>query len=117
MKPDASPERLRRRYDRLRQRLARFDLLLVGTITERYDDRVPPGSPPRGPYHQWTYKQRGKTVTVNLSPTQAKAFQKAIDNQRKLEAILREMRALSRAYLEATTPGVKRRKPRHDALS
>jgi len=47
---------------------------------------------------------------VNLSASQAKTFQRAIDNNRKLEAIIKEMRTLSRTILEATTQGVKKRK-------
>ena len=65
-----------------------------------------------GPYHQWTWKQEGKTVTVNLSASQARVFQRAIDNHRKLAALVGEMRTLSRQILEATTVGVKKRKPR-----
>ena len=64
-----------------------------------------------GPY-QWTWKQEGKTVTVNLSASQARAFQRAIDNHRELTSLLAEMRVLSRQILEATTVGVKKRKPR-----
>ena len=112
MKTENQLDALRRRYRKLRAALADLDWVLQGTITERYDDRVPPGRPPRGPYHQWTYKRAGKTVTVNLAPPQAKAYQRAIDNQRKLEEILRQMRAISLEYLEATTPSVKRRKPK-----
>jgi len=106
-----TPDPLRRRYERLRRRLAKVGWVLHGTITARYDRRVGPGRPPRGPYFQWTFKRDGKTVTVNLSASQAKAYQKAIDEQRKLEKLLAEMRALSRQFLEATTQGVKRRKP------
>jgi len=106
-----TPDRLRQRYQRLRTRLAKIGWVLHGTITPRYDRRVGPGRPPRGPYPQWTFKRAGKTVTVNLSGSQAKVYQKAIDEQRKIEKLLAEMRALSRQYLEATTQGVKRRKP------
>jgi hypothetical protein len=104
------PERLNRRYERLRARLAKVGWVLQGTITQRYDDRVPAGNPPRGPYPQWTFKRHGKTVTVNLAPGQVKAFQTAIDNHRKAERILQEMRDLSLQYLDTTTRGPKRRK-------
>ena len=107
---------LRRRYARLAARLGRVGLVLQGTITERTIVRPERAAPHRrkvyGPYHQWTWKQEGKTVTVNLSASQARLFQRAIDNHRKLAALVSEMRALSRQILEATTVGVKRRKPR-----
>ena len=65
-----------------------------------------------GPYYQWTRKRRGKTVTVNLTASQAKVYQRAIDNHRKMEKIMQEMRALSLQICENSTEGVKKRKPR-----
>lgn len=111
MKERPAPDRLRRRCQRLRARLARIGWVLQGTITQRCDDRVPPGRPPRGPYPQWTFKRDGKTVTVNLAPAQAKLYQRAIEENRRVEALLGELRALSRQFLDAATPTVKRRKP------
>ena len=107
---------LRRRYARLAARVGRVGLVLQGTITERTIVRPDGADPHRrkdyGPYYQWTWKQEGKTVTVNLSASQARVFQRAIDNHRKLTALVGEMRTLSRQILEATTVGVKKRKPR-----
>jgi len=108
-------ETMRRRYQRLADRLGKLGPVLQGTITERTilceDPKAPERQKSLGPYYQWTWKKRGKTVTVNLSKSQSKVYQKAIDNHRKMEAILAEMRILSLAILEATTEGVKRRKP------
>ena len=121
-KSDLSAERLRRRFERLAARLGKTGWVLVGTIRPRWiparqpsghgTPAVPGGAPKKllGPYYQWTFKERGKTVTVNLSASQVQAFQRAIDEQRKLEKLLAEMRLLSRPFLEATTRGVKRRK-------
>jgi hypothetical protein len=110
-------QKLRKRYERLTAQLARLGPIVQGTITERTITKPDPENPNRaktiGPYYQWTFKRSAKTVTVNLSAAQAKAFQRAIDNNRKLEGILQEMRTVSRALLEATTQGVKRRKPKH----
>ena len=52
---------------------------------------------------------KGKTVTVNLTKGQAVEFQKAIENQRRLETILAKMLALSRTILQNTTVAVRRR--------
>jgi hypothetical protein len=108
---DFSVERLRRHFERLARQLGRTRWVLVGTIRPR---RIPArhGASRKllGPYYQWTFKERGKTVTVNLSATQREAFQRAIDQQRQLEELLGRMRALSRQFLEATTQGVRRRK-------
>lgn len=109
-------EELKRSYQRLAARLGKLGFMAQGTITERTIIRPDPENPATqrtyGPYYQWTWKKEGKTVTVNLTATQAKAFQRAIDQHRKLDSLLDEMRALSRHYLEITTPSVKKRKPR-----
>ena len=107
-----SVQRLRRRLERLAARLGQTRWVLLGTIRPRWIPSRRRGSSKRlGPYYQWTFKERGKTVTVNLSASQVKLFLRAIDEQRKVEGLLAEMRLLSRQFLEATTAGVKRRKP------
>ena len=110
---DPRTERLRRDLQRLARRLGKTRRVLVGTIRPR---RIPArrGASRKllGPYYQWTFKDRGKTVTVNLSASQLKPFQRAIDQQRHVEELLARMRALSREFLEATTRGVKRRQPK-----
>jgi hypothetical protein len=107
---------LKKDYGRLAARLGKLGFIAQGTITERIIMRPDPQHPATehayGPYYQWTWKKEGRTVTVNLTATQAKAFQRAIDGHRKLDSLLDEMRALSRHYLEITTPSVKKRKPR-----
>jgi len=114
MKKTKSAEHKRQRYERLKEQLSGPGLILQGTIRPRKilrDDPKRPGSRKAyGPYHQWTFKREGKTVTVNLTPEQAKAYQKAIDNHGKMEKVLRRMRTLSLQILEETTKGVKKRK-------
>lgn len=94
--------------------MGKLDLILQGTIAERIIVRPDPRAPGRkknyGPYYQWTWKSAGKTVTVNLTPAQAKAYQRAITTHRKMDSIVNEMRTLSLTILEATTVGVKKRK-------
>jgi len=48
-----------------------------------------------GPYFQWTRKRAGRTVIQNLSASQARKWEKAIEENRKLENILEKMRDLS----------------------
>jgi len=114
MKKGEAVAELRRRHRVQARRLARTGLILQGTITAHTPVRPDSGERARaktyGPYYQWTFKRAGKTVTVALSAGQAQLYQKAIDRHRELEAILREMRDLSRAICEATTEGVKKRK-------
>ena len=94
---------------------AQIGFVLQGTITERSitaeDIKNPKKQKVYGPYYQWTWKERGKTVTFNLSKSQIKIYQRAINDNRKMENIISEMRTLSFEILEATTEGVKKRKP------
>lgn len=105
---------LKKRYAKLALQLSAAGLVLQGTISERTikkKERGPrSGAKTLGPYYQWTFKREGKTVTINLSKTQIKPFQKAIDANKKAEATLKQMRELSREILEASTQGVARRK-------
>jgi len=64
-----------------------------------------------GPYYQWTRKICAKTVTVDLSHSQVKEYQAAIDNNKRLEKTIKDMRNLSRKISDVTTAGVIKRKP------
>jgi hypothetical protein len=116
MKKNATTEKMKKGYERLAGRVAKLGLVLQGTITERTIIREDPQDEGKekiyGPYYQWTFKKDGKTTTVNLTASQAKAYRKAIENHRTLEEITQQMRELSLQILEATTEGVERRKPR-----
>lgn len=109
---------LREKYGLLQEELAQVGLIALGTITPRTIVKPHPEDKRRkktyGPYYQWTYKLQGKTVTVNLTKDQAVEFQKAIDNQRRLEWTLKKMLELSRIILQSTTVGVlsRMREPR-----
>jgi len=113
-KKEKKLDALLRRYAQARRHLAQTGWLLQGTITERTIRREDPERPARhkdyGPYYQWTWKREGKTVTVNLTPRQAQAYREAIGSHQGLEKTLQEMRSLSRKILEATLPGVKKRR-------
>lgn len=103
---------LRKRYGKLENKLAQTGLILQGTITERSIEHKDNPEKIYGPYYQWTWKKEGKTVTVNLTASQAKVYQKAINNHRKMENILKQMRDISLKICENTTIGVKKRKTR-----
>ncbi|MEA3145057.1 MAG: hypothetical protein QOI53_478, partial [Verrucomicrobiota bacterium] len=61
---------------------------------------------------RWTRKVKAKTVTVALSDQQAELFRRAIDDHRKLEKLLDQMRALSQQVLLNSVEGPPRRKRR-----
>ena len=54
-----------------------------------------------GPYNIWTRKVKAKTVTRTLSDKQAQFCRECIQNLRKLEIILEEMKELSVQYVES----------------
>ena len=60
---------------------------------------------------RWTFKIKGKTACVALSEEQATQMSQAIDNHRRLEEIVREMREITQSLILETVPGVRRRKP------
>lgn len=84
---------------------------MQGTISERTIAASEGKTKSYGPYYQWTRKVRAKTVTVNLSSSQIRKFQAAINNNKKLEQTVQDMRVLAQKICEATTIGVKKRKP------
>lgn len=106
--------RLQARYNALAEQLSKTGLILQGTITERSIESGDNKEKVYGPYYQWTRKIKQKTVTVNLSRSQVKVYQKAMDNNKKLEKIIKEMMALSMKIMEATTEGVKKRKSKQN---
>jgi hypothetical protein len=100
-------------YERLKKVLARVGLIAQGTIIPRRITKPDPSDRRKkksyGPYYQWTMKIKGRTVTINLSPSQVREFKKAIANNRKLENTLTRMRELSEQILNGSTVGVTRR--------
>lgn len=106
-------EAMERRRTQILQRIAKIGPVLHGTITRRSilrdDPRNPGMQKEYGPYNQWTWKREGKTVTVNLSASQLKPYQHAIAENRKLEALLQQLRDVSLELLEAKTEGVPKR--------
>ena len=89
-------------------RLADIGFVLPGTLTERHVRCGKPNcrchaDPPvlHGPYHQWTRKAGGKTLTRLLSDDQLAGYQPWFDNQRRLRALIAELEALSLAIADA----------------
>ena len=113
MNPEKALNKCYRRIDQLRKQLASIDLILPGSIYKRMIHKEDPKASGSlktiGPYYQWTWKKKGKTVTINLTEEQARKYQKAIDTQRTLTRIIKELRMLSLQVLENTTNSVKRK--------
>lgn len=90
-------------YDRLRDRLANLGWISNGYVQDR-------GPGAGGPCYQWTRKVKAKTVSVALSREQYDALKKAIENWHELQALLRQMQAVSRQMIFQSLPNPPRRK-------
>ncbi len=100
-------ERQQELYRETATELATIGYVLQGSITKRWmtcgkaacgclenpDAR-------HGPYHSWTYKRAGKTVSVYLTREQADLCADWIKNNRRLERTIRRLRLISRRIAE-----------------
>jgi hypothetical protein len=99
----AEPTRAdQRAQQRIAQRLAQIGFALPGTLLVRSHVCGKPGcrcmaDPPRphGPFHQWTRKIAGKTVTRRLTEDQTDRYRPWFDNARLARELLAELEALS----------------------
>jgi hypothetical protein len=83
-------KKLNERCQELAKELGRFTLLSQGSVMAQ-----PPSA------WRWTRKVSGKTVSRGLSSQQADLMNQAITNQRRMDAIIDEMRALSQKIIFA----------------
>jgi hypothetical protein len=88
------------------QDLLHLKYFLKGTVLKRMMKCGQPNcachrdaSQRHGPYFEWTYKVKGKTVNLKLSPQAAPLYQAATRQHRKLKAALARMERLSRTAL------------------
>ena len=94
------------RFRQIRQQLHQLGYFLKGTVSKRM---MKCGQPTcachhdpaqrHGPYFEWTYKVKGKTINIKLSPQAAPLYQAATKQHRKLKAVLARMERLSRTAL------------------
>jgi hypothetical protein len=87
--------RLTRRYATLQKPLAAIGPVSQGSVAFQ-----PPGS-----WH-WTFKVKGKTACVALSAEQATEMLQAIENHKRVEGIVREMREITQTLILETVPGI-----------
>ena len=98
------------RFRHARQGLHQLGYFLKGTVLKRMMKCGHPNcachrdaSHRHGPYFEWTYKVKGKTVNVKISPQAAPLYQAATKQHRKLKAALARMERLSRTALAQLT--------------
>jgi hypothetical protein len=95
------------RFRELKQELLRLEYFCKGTVLRR---RVKCGkahcacrhdpAKRHGPYFEWTYKVKGKTVNVKLTPEVAPLYRVASQQYRKLKLLLHRLERLSHRVLQ-----------------
>ncbi len=99
-----------RRFNKQMDQLLPDGYVLQGSVVKRYLQRpTRGGSKAYGPYYIWTRKISNKTLTLALSPDQAKIIQEAIRTNRRMEQRIAKLRTLSEQIILAITPSVARR--------
>jgi hypothetical protein len=92
---------LKKRFERCKTQILDLDWVTQGSLSQS----------PQG-YWRWTRKVKAKTVTVALSDQQAELFRRAIDDYRKLQTLIDQMRATSQQVLLNSVEGPARRNRR-----
>jgi len=94
-------------YSKLRDQLTQMGYICTGSITTVYRKCGKPycfcakdENAMHGPYNVWTRKVKGKTVTRNLTDSQAQLCRECIKNMRKVETIIEKMKELTAKYIE-----------------
>lgn len=101
-------DQLQKKYSELAKQLSQIGCISKGSVLSVY---IKCGKPycrcntdenaKHGPYTVWTRKVKGKTVTRYLSEKQAKLCREFIQNSKKLELIIEEMRDISANIIES----------------
>lgn len=91
------------RFEELKTALTQIGYFSKGTVLARMvkcgRPKCPCGVNPgkrHGPYFEWTYKDKGKTVNVRLTAEAAPIFQNAAKQYRTLKSSLARLEKLSR---------------------
>ena len=103
---NAALERYTQRFLELRRGLEQIDYFCKGTVLKRMMKcgkaqcacRQDPAKR-HGPYFEWTYKAKGKTVNVKLTPEVMPMFRAASQQYRKLKSLLNRLERLSQTVL------------------
>ena len=106
LQTSARLNRSAQRFRELKQELLRLEYFCKGTVLKRMVKcgkascacRRNPAKR-HGPYFEWTYKAKGKTVNVKLTPEAALLYAAASAQYRKLKSLLNQLERLSTTAL------------------
>jgi hypothetical protein len=98
------------RYATLKAELQGLGFVCVGSVQRRYLECGKASCGCRadaanrhGPYHYWTRKIRGRTVSVLLTDAELPLYQGWVANSRTLDRLVRAMRRVSARAVAVTT--------------
>jgi hypothetical protein len=99
-------DRYAQRFRELKREFQRLEYFCKGTVLKRMMKcgkahcacRHDPAKR-HGPYFEWTYKTKGKTVNVKLTPKTAPLYRAASQQYRKLKSLLNRLERLSQTAL------------------
>jgi len=99
-------DRYSRRFRDLKQEFQQLEYFCKGTLLKRMMKcgkaqcacRQDPAKR-HGPYFEWTYKAKGKTINVKLAPEVMPMFRAASQQYRKLKSLLNRLERLSQTVL------------------
>ena len=100
------PDRYAQRFRALKQEFQQLEYFCKGTLLKRMMKCGKPQCACRqdpakrhGPYFEWTYKAKGKTVNVKLTRELMPMFRAASHQYRKLRSLLNRLETLSQTVL------------------
>ena len=104
--PTAIPDRYAQRFQALKREFHQLEYFCKGTLLKRMMKcgkaqcacRQDPDKR-HGPYFEWTYKAKGKTVNVKLTRDVMPIFRAASHQYRKLRSLLNRLETLSQTVL------------------
>jgi len=103
---DALLARYAQSFEKLKQELDGLGYFCKGTVLKRMmkcgQHRCAchrDVSKRHGPYFEWTYKAKGKTINIRLHPEEVPVYRAATQQYRKLKSLLSRMERLSRPAL------------------
>ncbi len=106
--PTPALDRYAQRFLELKRELLNLEYFCKGTVLQRRMKCGQPGCPchadpskRHGPYWEWTFKAKSKTVNVRLRAQAGPIFKAASRQHRKLKSLLIRLERLSRTALQA----------------
>jgi hypothetical protein len=110
-RPADSIKNVRERIAKIRAAIDAFDYLCSGTLLRRTklcgSPKCACATDPNarhGPYYEWGHMKGGKLVNRMVSPQQAAALRRAIENYRKVKTLLRDWEAETERLIDLEHP-------------